>query len=381
MPAVTRGRIRRAMGDSRAAPEMPASVQRAAGLKPVCVQRAGSQNAELSMKARSWSISAWPGRGCTPGGGTLPWTSRPRAAWRTCASCANGARAAWARARIRPISCGLAHGTHIAQWCHNRMSSRLPHRRCSRIAHFKVPFIVSVAAPMALGLACGGKMETDGGSVTSVNPPGNGGGTNEPVPNVSTTAGSGGMASSTQCSGNAGSCPSPEVTPTCPAAEPELGTPCSQFGGGMTCDYEYCYELAPTRRCSYATGLWEALPLPSCNPPECPTSLPAAGSDCAGEGLECLYPICAPTPSSATCRYGQWAVVYSAGAACNPPAVVPVCPERAIVAGENCWYDGQVCSHEACVGASVRNGFRCAAGHWQSEPIECSGAETPDGGI
>jgi hypothetical protein len=173
----------------------------------------------------------------------------------------------------------------------------MPRRRRSRIARFKAPFIVSVPAPAALGWACGGRTETDNRGVDSVNPPSSGGssGTLQPRPNTTPTlaGGRGGRTSSTPCSGKppapsnshcggeyrcvagewketAASCDPPPVTPTCPATEPDLSTPCPQFGGGMTCDYEYCYGLATTRRCSYATGLWESLPLPSCNPPECP---------------------------------------------------------------------------------------------------------------
>src|SRR5689334_881462 len=33
--------------------------------------------------------------------------------------------------------------------------------RRSRIAHFKTPFIISIAAPAVLGVACGGKTEVD----------------------------------------------------------------------------------------------------------------------------------------------------------------------------------------------------------------------------
>jgi len=283
------------------------------------------------------------------------------------------------------------------------MSGQTPRR--SRIAHFKAPFIVSVAAPAAIGLACGGKAEVERLDPTW-NPPQIGGssGTYDPLANVSpTSGGSGGMPSTQPCSGKPpvrddsycggyqcvngewqpvpSACnPPPLLAPTCPATEPQLGTPCAQFGGGMVCEYEYCYGPAPTRRCSYATGLWEALPLPSCNPPECPTSMPVAGSDCGAEGQECLYPVCEPNLSSATCHFGQWAVVYSPGAACNPPAVVdPVCPQRAIVAGANCWFEEQLCGNGAPCVAGRRYGLQCVGGHWQGEALNCSGE--PDGGI
>ena len=282
------------------------------------------------------------------------------------------------------------------------MSSRNPRRR-SRIAHFKAPFIVSVAAPAAFGLACGGKAGDP--DVGSHNPPAIGGSSGYvPPAKVPPTGGSGGAASTRPCSGDpptppdsfcgayacvdgewkaqpVGCNPPPILPPpACPATEPAIGTACPQFGGGMTCDYEYCGGVVPTRHCSYGTGLWEPLPVQSCNPPECPTSMPVVGSDCDAEGQECLYPVCPPTPSSATCRYGQWAVVYSPGAACNPPAVVPVCPQRAIVEGASCWYEEQLCGTGPCVG-DTQNGLQCVGGHWQGEALFCTPAEAPDGGI
>src|SRR5262245_54915086 len=57
------------------------------------------------------------------------------------------------------------------------MSSTFSRKR-SRIAHFKTTFIVSVAAPAALGLTCGGKTDVDpdamvgqAGSGATYNPP------------------------------------------------------------------------------------------------------------------------------------------------------------------------------------------------------------------
>ena len=224
--------------------------------------------------------------------------------------------------------------------------------RRSRIAHFKAPFIVSVVAPAALGLACGGKSHDDG-IFHPQNPPEVGGssGTYDPLakPSPTATGGAGGTTSTQQCSAER------------PAPDP-------------SCHKEY--------RCE--NGEWQWVPT-SCNPlglpPVCPDSMPAAGSDCAADDQVCLYPVCEPDPSSATCHYGQWVVVYSPGAACNPPAVVtPVCPQQPIVEGANCWYDEQLCSQDDTCTNGLRDAFQCVGGHWQGEVIGCPSSEAPDGG-
>jgi hypothetical protein len=100
--------------------------------------------------------------------------------------------------------------------------------------------------------------------------------------------------------------------------------------------------------------------------------MPVAGSDCLGDGQACGYPGCeGPTSSTATCVGGQWLVHYSSGPACNPPAVIPVCPERPIVNLSRCAYDEQLCSNEPCNGAEVRSGFVCATDIWLGVMLSC----------
>jgi hypothetical protein len=221
--------------------------------------------------------------------------------------------------------------------------------RRSRIAHFRTPFLLSVAAPAALGVACGGNADDiDGPEQTS----------------SLAQAGAGGEAPSAAC----------------PAAAADVGTSCLDFVGGLTCEYEFCFSSAPMRRCSESTRRWEDIEVPSCNPPApgldgCPFELPVPGSDCVtAEQPDCAYPGSCEGSSTAVCRSGQWLVAYSSGPACNPPAVVPVCPERELVAGEGCAYEGQTCSRDACESdAGTHPGHVCTSGLWQEvAAISCA---------
>jgi hypothetical protein len=279
------------------------------------------------------------------------------------------------------------------------MSSTTSRKR-SRIAHFQAPFIVAVAAPAALGLACGGKTDVDPDTVGQA---GNGPIYNPPpyeppeynplAPGVECQdgqilAGVDGCGGATCVAGrwaHYGVACNPPALSDCPTVEPAIGSACGEYSGDLTCSYAFCYEAKlPTRRCSAVTGLWEAVPLPSCNPPapsSCSPDMPTAGSDCIFEGEQCYYPGCeGPTSSTATCRYGQWAVVYSIGPACNPPPVVPVCPERDLVSDSSCWYDGQVCpTPNACGPGGSGAAHVCTNGVWTTIPLPCSG--TADAGV
>jgi hypothetical protein len=184
------------------------------------------------------------------------------------------------------------------------------------------------------------------------------------------------------------SCNPPPIA-ACPTVMPEIGTSCAGQEAGGSCNYGYCYDASvPQRRCNGSTWLWEEIPVPTCNPPPptnlaCATTMPVPGSDCSFEDQVCGYPGCeGPAASTATCRFGQWWVVYSGGPACNPPAVVPVCPEREIVGGQGCAYEEQVCFQDACAaGAEVRIGYQCVGGAWQGELFACApDAGAPDGG-
>jgi hypothetical protein len=233
----------------------------------------------------------------------------------------------------------------------------VPSRRRSRIAHFKVPFVISVAAP-GVTMACGGEAGSPEPAAAVVMYPQ----TNNPPP-------------------------PPEISTTCPGELPADGTTCSDYARGLTCDYDYCYGEVPMVQCDEAAGVWKHLPLPSCNPPPvqpCPEAMPTAGSDCAPDGEVCGYPGCeGPESSTATCSSGQWYVEYSTGPACNPPAVVPVCPTVVPRLGADCAYEGQACAYGAC-GDPFNPGFvdTCIAGVWQQIEVSCApvDAGAGDGG-
>jgi hypothetical protein len=242
-------------------------------------------------------------------------------------------------------------------------------RRRSRIAHFKTPFVVSVAAPAALGVACGGVVAHDdtpceaGYSCTllpAVNPP---------APSVTTSNNPPVLPVATASVNPPYTTTNPPAPAQCPEIMPSPGTSCSGFATGAQCDYDYCYSTQPMVRCG-SDGNWHELPLPSCNPPfvsACPEAMPQAGADCSDEsGLVCGYAGCeGPSSSTATCTFGQWLVHYSSGPVCNPPAVVPVCPQAQPAVDAGCAYPGQSCSYAACVELT------CSAGVWSQLEVAC----------
>jgi hypothetical protein len=276
-------------------------------------------------------------------------------------------------------------------------------RRRSRIAHFKAPFIVSLAASAALG--CGGKADVTDNAVLNIplaenGPlPGNGEGCPDMFPNEgsacqlestevcsyfpgypTTARCMDGSWSTSQLTVN----PPPPELQDCPEVEPQPGTACSGYVADLTCEFPFCYGTAPTVRCS-TDGAWEALSLPTCNPPPvvepCPEVMPEAGADCSNEEQLCGYPGCqGPESSTAVCRHNQWLVEYSGGLACNPPAVVPVCPGVEPTSGAGCAYDGQACSYGIC-GDLIDAGrtHTCAFGMWQTFEAPCSPASS--GGV
>jgi hypothetical protein len=275
--------------------------------------------------------------------------------------------------------------------------------RRSRIAHFRTPFIISVAAPAAFGVACGGKAEIadaiGGAGSSSVSNGGSSAG-------GSAGSSTGGSAGSPSCSGpapaGAGYCgtvcvngqwvsevagcnpPPPPIT-VCPSVEPEVDASCAGYAGNLRCEYEFCGGVLPTRICNSSTGRWAELAPGICNPPAplpaCPLNMPAAGSDCTLEAQECRYDGCqGPASSVAICSFGQWTTAYSSSANCNPPAIQPVCPRRELSAGEGCAFEGQTCSNEPCTSSS-RNGFVCDAGAWGATVLSClvdAGINLPD---
>jgi len=201
-------------------------------------------------------------------------------------------------------------------------------RRRSRIAQFKPPFVVSVAVPAALGLACGGKtvdvstddFDRDDRERSSEARRGSSGGI---IDNPQTTcAGPPPAVPYDGCGGGAAcvngewvmtyvACNSPPPSfNLCPASVPEAGTSCAGYEPGLGCDYPFCYgSTATMARCSAVSGSWESVPTPSCNPPEpeCPTAAPEAGTSCYVEGEICRYGFCGePGYAWLQCLNGAW---------------------------------------------------------------------------
>jgi hypothetical protein len=112
---------------------------------------------------------------------------------------------------------------------------------------------------------------------------------------------------------------------SCPESLPDIGTSCADYQPGLTCEYPFCYGMEPQARCSDVSLIWEAVELPSCNPPEpveCPPEAPALGSECYLEDQQCVYGACgdADSPRSAPrCRDGVW--VQLDAALCPTPEV------------------------------------------------------------
>jgi hypothetical protein len=98
----------------------------------------------------------------------------------------------------------------------------------------------------------------------------------------------------------------------CPESLPDIGTSCVDYQRGLTCEYPFCSGMAPQVRCSDVSLTWEAIELPSCNPPapvECPPEAPVLGSDCYFEGEQCVYGTCGDPQdprSTPLCQDGFW---------------------------------------------------------------------------
>lgn len=285
------------------------------------------------------------------------------------------------------------------------MTALTPWRRRSRISHFKAPFVVAVFTPVAaLEAGCGARAEQasteDSARQTAGAPstPELAVNSHPDCPRLQPAAGSACSANELLCRYGADLCssdrkcfegswisygptcnPPPVPNTTCPAEEPAIGTSCAGYGPGLSCEYPYCYDATAAKvRCAGETLLWEALPVPTCNPPApeqvCSDEMPVHGSDCYDDGQRCYYPGCeGPASSSASCTFGQWSVQYSFGPACNPPAVPsPVCPGVEPVVGNPCAFEGQVCHYGLC--GSLEDPGRaasCNTGAWQQLEVPC----------
>lgn len=211
--------------------------------------------------------------------------------------------------------------------------------RRSRLAHFQAPFVVSIASATVATLACGARIDDTNAGVGD-------------SPRGRADAGAAGAGQHTS------------------GYDPNEA---SQGGSAGTSGY---YDNCPVGA--------------ACNPPawgfgtSCPAEMPIAGSGCYVEGERCHFPGCeGPESNTASCFGGQWLVYYSSGPACNPPQVIPVCPERAVLIGALCAYEGQLCLGEC--DPWQRSGGSCTGGTWQAVTEACGSLDagvTPslDGG-
>lgn len=211
----------------------------------------------------------------------------------------------------------------------------LPRR--SRIGQFKAPFLASIAGAAVSAIACGGRTPTD---------------TGDPAGSELTSSGAGGASTGAGPDGTSGQ-----------------GASAGQYG------------VAGHGSCSLVGTF--------CNPPgspydsQCPPDMPVAGTACYGTDQDCRYPGCeGPESSTATCVGGQWLVHYSSGPACNPPAVIPLCPNRPIPVGVSCAYEGQECSKlgDCSIGEQQQEDYRCLDGIWTRSSVPCPGPGWFDAG-
>lgn len=243
---------------------------------------------------------------------------------------------------------------------------RLPSRGACR----RTLLFVSLAAGSP---GCGGRADSEGSGASQVaNDPGACAG--------SGTAGTCGVEAAE--SAPAGE-PADSVQPGCPAEMPEPGSSCTGYASWIRCEYDYCGDTAPFS-CNRLSGVWEPRVL-SCDPgvplaAGCPTSVPVPGSDCEPEGLGCDYRSeCygAVDGDHAQCRFGQWLVVFATTASCDYFGM-PVCPERSIIDGTGCAYEGQNCSPASCPpGTSRRAGHVCRNGVWRATSFTCPSERNP----
>ncbi len=155
----------------------------------------------------------------------------------------------------------------------------------------------------------------------------------------------------------------------CPDALPAYGAACT--GEGLVC--EYGLDLRPGCR-THATcesGLWTIAisgcpPLPGPGEDGCPL-VPPAGGLCASDGLLCdmgggTVCACAQCAGGPCTLDPRWV--------CARPPTTPGCPAVAPALGTDCAGEGLLCVYGVC-GTMTSAGRLCQGGDWQDDPIAC----------
>jgi hypothetical protein len=107
--------------------------------------------------------------------------------------------------------------------------------------------------------------------------------------------------------------------------------------------------------------------------PNCPTSLPQQGADCAIEGLQCEYgsDVRSTCNTVVTCASGGWTMPQPNDPSCPTVANAPQCPQSAAAATGSCSNMGLACNYST----SSQTQF-CTCEFMGGPPIE-DGGTTP----
>jgi hypothetical protein len=235
----------------------------------------------------------------------------------------------------------------------------------------RVPSIALLAAAMAVATVTAGC----GGSVFSAGSPGNdGGATDSAVHDAGPSPSDGGV-----LDGFAGDSAGP-WSPVCPATLPADGTPCSKED--LQCEYGdawWSVGCDPVVQCQ--DGVWSKF-MPSFEPcasqpgpngAACPSDYAAVpqGSPCAADRLSCIY-----TQGECACQVPLEGRVEIDGGTgywgCVPEQGCPFPRARIGTACDDAQAD---CTYEQCSYAQT-----CQDGVWQAEEEACAGAASGNPG-
>jgi len=187
--------------------------------------------------------------------------------------------------------------------------------------------------------------------------------TNEPS-GASAGSGASGSGASSGSGGGAQSSSGTGGTAECPEVEPLTQSACS-FPADKVCAYGECCP----EEVSCVDGKWEVT-ITECQPPPCPATPPAEGSDCT----------CAPTtcPWESTCANGGMASIAGVCLQTGWHLEITGCPDTP------CGDGGLTCKPtEVCLKKAGGPGFSysCAASTCGNDPVTCDCAGQLCGGM